>query len=183
VTQQGGWIEVTSSIGQGTTFEIFLAISTEARQLVRRDEASDSCGGNETILVVEDEPAVREIMTHILREKGYCVLEAADGPEAVKLWSEHGRAVDLLVTDIVMPNGLKGNVLADRFRAEKEELKVIFSSGYSSDFGTDDAPLGEGFDFLQKPYKPEVLEQAVRRALDGARPVKKPNLPGLDKAA
>jgi DNA-binding NtrC family response regulator len=133
--------------------------------------------------VVEDEPAVREIMTHILRQKGYRVLEASDGPEAINLWSEHGRAVDLLVTDIVMPNGPKGNVLADRFRAEKEELKVIFSSGYSSDFGTDDTPLGEGFDFLQKPYRAEVLARAVRRALDSARQVRNPNLPGFDKAA
>ena len=82
-----------------------------------------------------------------------------------------------------MPNGLKGNVLADRFRAEKEKLKVIFSSGYSSDFGTDDTPLGEGFDFLQKPYKPEVLASAVRRALDKATPVKKSVFPSLHAAA
>jgi PAS domain S-box-containing protein len=183
VTQQEGWIEVASSIGQGTTFEIFLAVSADPAQTARRDETSGSCEGHETILVVEDEPAVREIMTHILRQKGYRVLEASDGPEAINLWSEHGRAVDLLVTDIVMPNGPKGNVLADRFRAEKEELKVIFSSGYSSDFGTDDTPLGEGFDFLQKPYRAEVLARAVRRALDSARQVRNPNLPGFDKAA
>ena len=183
VTQQEGWIEVTSSIGQGAAFKIFLAVSADASQPVRRDETNDSCEGNETILVVEDEPAVREIMTHILRQKGYRVLEAADGPEAITLWSEHASAVDLLVTDIVMPNGLKGNVLAERFRAQKEELKVIFSSGYSSDFGTDETPLGEGCDFLQKPYKPEVLERAVRRALDTAPLAKKSVFAGLPTAA
>jgi two-component system cell cycle sensor histidine kinase/response regulator CckA len=183
VTQQEGWIEVTSSIGQGTTFEIFLTVSADPAQSARPGETNDLCEGDETILVVEDEPAVREIMTHILREKGYRVLEAADGSEAITLWSEHASAVDLLVTDIVMPNGLKGNVLAERFRAEKEELKVIFSSGYSSDFGTDDTPLGEGCEFLQKPYKPEVLEKAVRRALDRTRGDKNPVSSPFDKAA
>ena len=183
VAQQEGWIEVTSEVGHGTTLKIFLPVSADAAQSVRGDEAGNLSGGDETILVVEDEPSVREIMTHVLRQQGYRVLEASDGPEALKLWTEHGSAVDLLVTDIVMPNGLNGNALADRLRAEKEELKVIFSSGYSSDFGTGDRPLGEGFDFLQKPYKPEVLAGAVRRALDGTRSVNKPALPRLDKAA
>jgi CheY-like chemotaxis protein len=183
VAQQEGWIEVTSEVGHGTTLKIFLPVSADAAQSVRGDEAGNLSGGDETILVVEDEPSVREIMTHVLRQQGYRVLEASDGPEALKLWTEHGSEVDLLVTDIVMPNGLNGNALADQLRAEKEELKVIFSSGYSSDFGTGDKPLGEGLDFLQKPYKPEVLAGAVRRALDGNRSVNKPALPSLDKAA
>ena len=82
------------------------------------------------------------------------------------MWSENSGEVDLLVTDIVMPNGLKGNVLADRLRADKADLKVIFSSGYSSEFGTEASPLDESFRFLEKPYKPEVLIRAVRDCLD-----------------
>jgi CheY-like chemotaxis protein len=117
-------------------------------------------------MVVEDEPAVREIMTHVLRHHGYHVIEAADGPEALEKWIEKGSEVDLLVTDIVMPNGLKGNVLADQLQAQKADLKVIFSSGYSSEFATESSPLAERFSFLEKPYKPEVLVRAVRECLD-----------------
>jgi CheY-like chemotaxis protein len=108
-------------------------------------------------------------MTHVLREHGYRVVEAADGPEAMKLWAAEGSTVDLLVTDIVMPNGVKGNILADRLQAQKADLKVIFSSGYSSDFATGATPLDARFIFLQKPYKPEVLVRAVRACLDGKR--------------
>jgi CheY-like chemotaxis protein len=116
--------------------------------------------------VVEDEPAVREIMTQVLRHHGYNVIEAADGPEAIDMWTDKRSEVDLLVTDIVMPNGVKGNVLAHRLKADKADLKVIFSSGYSSDFATESSPLDERFSFLEKPYKPEVLVRAVRECLD-----------------
>jgi PAS domain S-box-containing protein len=167
VSQQGGWIEVSSQVGQGTDVKIFLPVSEVDAVQAPSADAATLRGGDETILVVEDEPAVREIMTHVLRNHGYHVLEAADGPEAIGMWSEKGQDVDLLVTDIVMPNGLKGNVLADRLKADKASLKVIFSSGYSSDFATEAAPLDEQFSFLEKPYKPEVLVRAVRDCLDG----------------
>jgi CheY-like chemotaxis protein len=183
VTQLEGWIEVTSAVAHGSTLKIFLPTSQELSGPARSDETSAICGGNETILVVEDEPAVREIMTLILRQHGYRVLEASDGPEAMKVWTEHNSEVDLLVTDIVMPNGVTGNTLADRLRAEKDDLKIIFSSGYSSDFGTVDTPLGEGVAFLQKPYKPEALARAVRHALDSARLERQALSPNLDKAA
>jgi two-component system, cell cycle sensor histidine kinase and response regulator CckA len=102
----------------------------------------------------------------VLRSHGYRVLEASDGREAIDMWSAKGEEVDLLVTDIVMPNGLKGNVLAERLKADKADLKVIFSSGYSCDFATEAAPLDERYSFLEKPYKPEVLVKAVRDCLD-----------------
>jgi DNA-binding NtrC family response regulator len=81
------------------------------------------------------------------------------------LWQERAGEFDVLVTDIIMPNGLKGNVLAGQLQAEKADLKVIFSSGYSSNFGTESAPLPNGCSFLAKPYKPEVLVRAVRDCL------------------
>jgi len=166
VTQQEGWIEVASQLHQGATFKIFLPVSDAKASLPASTDTTELRGGDETILVVEDEPAVREIMTHVLRHHGYHVLEASDGPEAIGKWSEQGGEVDLLVTDIVMPNGLKGNVLADRLQAEKAGLKVIFSSGYSSEFATEAEPLNARFSFLEKPYKPEVLVRAVRDCLD-----------------
>jgi len=166
VSQQGGWIEVTSEVGQGTDVKIYLPVNEAPTAPSPSATDAELRGGDETILVVEDEPAVREIITQVLRGHGYKVLEAADGPEAITMWAHKGPEVDLLVTDIVMPNGLKGNVLADRLRQNKSDLKVIFSSGYSSDFATESAPLDARFSFLEKPYKPEVLVRAVRDCLD-----------------
>ena len=162
-----GWIEVASEVSAGTTLRIFLPVSAEKADAGDSADAGDLRGGDETILVVEDEPAVREIMTHVLRHHGYEVMEAGDGPEAIGLWSERGGEVDLLVTDIVMPNGLKGNVLAAQLKAEKADLKVIYSSGYTADFATEAAPVAERISFLEKPYKPEALVRAVRDCLDG----------------
>ena len=166
VAQLDGWIEVVSKVGEGTTLRIFLPASEELATPVSSEASADLRGGKETILVVEDEPAVREIMTHVLRHHGYNVLEASDGPEALDMWAQRGCEVDLLVTDIVMPNGMKGNVLAEQLQAEKTGLKVIFSSGYSSEFATESSPLDARFSFLEKPYKPEVLVRAVRDCLD-----------------
>jgi PAS domain S-box-containing protein len=166
VAQQEGWIEVTSVVGKGTDLKIYLPACEAQIGPEAGNEDTELRGGDETILVVEDETAVRNIMTHVLRHHGYRVFEAADGPEAIDMWSEKSGEVDLLVTDIVMPNGLKGNALADQFRAEKAGLKVIFSSGYSSEFGTEASPLDDSFSFLEKPYKPEVLIRAVRDCLD-----------------
>jgi PAS domain S-box-containing protein len=166
VAQHGGWIEVASKLSEGTTFRIFLPGSEDSPEPWHDHEPADLRGGDETILVVEDEQAVRDVITSVLRNRGYEVLEAADGLEALCIWSEKAGEVDLLLTDIVMPNGLRGNLLAERLRIDRADLKVIFSSGYSSDFGTEASPLSDRIKFLQKPYKPEVLVKAVRDCLD-----------------
>ena len=166
VAQQCGWIEVASELGRGTTFELFLPSSEEAVEILHVQEAADLRGGDETILVVEDERAVRDVITSILKCSGYEVLEAADGDEALGIWAQRAGEVDLLLTDIVLPKGLHGNLLAERLRTDRADLKVIFSSGYSSDFGTEAAPLPSRINFLQKPYKPAVLIKAVRDCLD-----------------
>jgi CheY-like chemotaxis protein len=166
VAGQDGWIEVSSAVGHGTEFRIFLPLSDRVRAVPGEVDSGAIRGGNETVLVVEDEPAVREIMTDILRQHGYRVLEAGDGTEATDVWKRHSHEIDILVTDIVMPNGPKGNVIAERFVAERPDLKVIFSTGYSSEFATAASPLDERFDCLEKPYKPELLARTVRACLD-----------------
>jgi len=169
VAQHDGWVEVASKVNQGTTIQIFFPLSETSAEPSRNGEIDELRGGSEMILLVEDEADVREILGDILEHYGYHVLKASDGPEALRIWKDHGDDVDLLVTDIVMPNGLRGNLLAERLQAERPDLKVIFSSGYSPDFATQSAPLKNGTIFLQKPYKLEDLVKAVRDCLDGKR--------------
>jgi two-component system cell cycle sensor histidine kinase/response regulator CckA len=125
------------------------------------------CGGKETILLVEDEPVLRELVRDILRQYQYRVIEAASGIEALKAWDEHDGRIDLLLTDMVMPEGMTGSDVAAQLRKRKPELKVIFTSGYSAevvgrDFSQSDAA------FLSKPYLPPQLAQTVRQCLDAA---------------
>jgi CheY-like chemotaxis protein len=167
VAQHEGWIDVASKLNHGTTVSVFLPGSDLKAEPTNRAGESELRGGTETILFVEDEPEVREIVVEILRQHGYEVVEAGDGIEAMTVWEQMGPKIDILVTDIVMPNGVAGNVLADRLRAEKPNLKVIYSSGYSEDFATGAALLNQGAKFLQKPYKLEGLLRAVRDCLDG----------------
>jgi CheY-like chemotaxis protein len=166
VAQHDGWIEVETAPQRGTTFTVYLPASQELAHPLSVTNGAKLLGGTETILVVEDEPAVREILTEILHAHGYRVLQANDGLEALAIWSERQAEIDLVVTDIVMPNGLLGNVLADRLLAEKKELKIIFSSGYSEDFATMDRPSQRQITFLQKPYRLEELVSKVRACLD-----------------
>ena len=165
VSQFDGWIEVASRVGQGTEFRILLPKSTGEVESIVIPDIGDAYGNGERILLVEDERSVRDIITAILREHGYEVWVAEDGPKAIDLWNRHHGDFTVLVTDIIMPNGLKGNELAGQLKIEKPDLKVIFSSGYSSDFGTESSPLPPGCFFLAKPYKPEVLVRAVRDCL------------------
>ena len=167
VAQHDGWVEVISKEGEGSTFKVFLPVSDKGNEELANEIVSvELQGGDETILVVEDEQGVRDIIAHTLKQHGYRVLEAADGPEAMNVWSEKSQEIDLLVTDIVMPNGISGDVLAGLLKADKVTLKVIFSSGYSMDFATVTAPLSDQINFLQKPYKLEILIKAVRDCLD-----------------
>jgi signal transduction histidine kinase/CheY-like chemotaxis protein len=170
VAQHDGWVEASSEVGKGTTFRIYLPATDLAAEAPPTAAASgDVRGGQETIMLVEDEPDVREVISDILLHHGYRVLTGGDGPEALAVWAEHKNEVDLLITDIVMPNGMKGNVLAEKLRAEKPHLKVIFSSGYSPDFANESSPLSGDAAFLQKPYKLEGLLKLVRECLDRRR--------------
>lgn len=122
--------------------------------------------GSETILVVEDEGALRGLIMEILRRYGYRTLEAASGVEALEIWESHGVEVDLVLTDMVMPGGVSGRDLAETLWRHRPDLKVIFSSGYSLEVGLGDMNLREGFNFLPKPYPPPTLARTIRQYLD-----------------
>jgi two-component system, cell cycle sensor histidine kinase and response regulator CckA len=122
--------------------------------------------GRETILVVEDEAALREMLAQLLTMQGYKVLTARSGRHALEVWEKANREVDLLVTDLLMPEGILGGELAERLQAQKPTLKVIFTTGYSPDIAGKDASLMEGNNFMPKPYSIGKMAQFVRQCLD-----------------
>ena len=159
-------MEVQSQVNHGTTFKVFFPVSSKAAAIQDRREPKAVPGGDETILVVEDEPALRELVQEILQKKGYTVLEAATGNTAFKVWQQHKENIDLLLTDMMMPEGLSGRELAEKVLEDKAGLKVIYTSGYSLDVVSPGFTLKEGLNFLQKPYQPDTLAQMVRDCLD-----------------
>jgi CheY-like chemotaxis protein len=126
----------------------------------------DSAPVKHTILVVEDEPTLRALVRKVLERGGYEVIEAPTGLAALELWSEKKPHVDLLLTDMVMPDGISGWQLAEKLKAENPKLKVIYTTGYSPDLMGKDFVIKEGVNFLQKPYPPQKLVQTVRNGLE-----------------
>ncbi len=124
-------------------------------------------GGTETILLVEDEKPVRELVARVLEKHGYKVLQAGAGAEAVEVWRSHKNEIHLLLTDLIMPGNMNGRELAETLWMERPDLKVIFTSGYSADIVGKDFKIESDVNFLQKPYHPQTLALAVRRCLDG----------------
>lgn len=166
VKQHEGWIEVESSAGHGTTFSIYLPASAESASAspeaaLAATPSTEIRSGHETILLVEDEPALRELARLILTGQGYQVFEASKGAEALEVWERHQDQIDVVLTDMVMPEGMSGKDLADRLQARRPDLKVVFTSGYTAAGMNKD-----GVRFLQKPYSRETLTQAVRDCLD-----------------
>jgi nitrogen-specific signal transduction histidine kinase len=168
VKQHEGWIEVSSSPGQGTTFSVFLP--AEARSGSEGETAVPALqpvrGGNETLLLVEDEVTLQELASMILQDLGYKVLSAATGVEALQIFEAQQGKLDLVVTDMIMPGGMSGRDLAERLWETHPKLKVVYTSGYSGDEITDDRPHKGKFLFVPKPYTQESLARAVRECLD-----------------
>jgi PAS domain S-box-containing protein len=171
VKQHEGWIEVDSQPGRGTTFRIFVPVASAANGPGYQTDIIPAVrGGKETILLVEDEPAVRGLVRTSLQRYGYQVHTAASGVEALKQWAEHLNEIDLLVTDVVMPDGVSGWELAKQMQARKATLKVVYMSGYNSNMTVmESGPVIEnGNMFLQKPFKPQRLAEVVRACLENA---------------
>jgi PAS domain S-box-containing protein len=181
VQQHKGWINVYSEIGQGTTFRIYIPrLARISDQKFVAPLTEPASGGNETILVVEDEPKLRASVINMLSRLGYNVLEASDGANALEVWNKHhikvGLAqkvfnrqedeIHLLLTDMVMPGGMTGKDLGERLLKENPKLKVIYASGYSTEVAAKDFPLEEGVNFLSKPFQAQKLARIVRERLD-----------------
>jgi CheY-like chemotaxis protein len=166
--QHNGWISVQSEVDKGTTFQVFLPcsnVSALASEAPPETEVPRS-RGNETVLVVEDEEAVLHSATLTLRTHGYSVLTARNGVEALALWKGHREEIDLVLTDVVMPEGISGFELGRRLLADDPGLKIIFTSGYTSDLTGTRAPFPRGTSFIAKPYESEALLRALRKSLD-----------------
>jgi len=164
IKQHQGWIEVESKEGEGATFTILLPASvkrTETR--LQPSSPNEPARGTETVLVVEDEEPLRWLVMEVLRHSGYTVYAAANGAEALALWHEHRDEIEMLLSDIMMPQGMSGYELADKITRERPRLPVLFTSGYPMDGKNSPVP---GRCFLQKPYDPMALAQAVRECLD-----------------
>jgi two-component system, NtrC family, sensor kinase len=168
VQQHLGWIEVASQVGQGSTFEVFLPVWEGKVPVTATDSSAGAApqnGSGEAVLIVEDEPTVREAARLALERGGYRVFEAGDGPEALAVWERCPVRVDLLVTDMVMPHGVSGGALARVLQSRDPHLQALYTSGYSSEVVREDLRLTHGANFLRKPYDTPALLSAVRVCL------------------
>ncbi|MGH6927186.1 MAG: PAS domain S-box protein, partial [Dongiaceae bacterium] len=166
--QSGGHLKIYSESGHGTTVRLYLPrqVSDASAVGTPMARASDHPRGGETILVVEDDPLVRSFVVFQLRDLGYDVLEAADGPAAEKVL-EDGASIDLLFTDVVMPGGMTGRQLAEKAKHRRPGLKTLYTSGYTEDSIVHHGKLDPGVCFLSKPFRRQDLAIKVREALDG----------------
>ncbi len=168
VKQHQGWVEVHSQVNRGTTFDIFLpALAAHAaRQSPAPSKASLPGYPDETILVVDDEPDLRELVVQVLESAGYRVLSAGSGTQALEQWASRSADIHLLLTDIVMPDGLTGCKLASRLQSEDPRLRVIYTSGYTAGMPGTELANVDTQNFLPKPYRPAALLRIVRECLD-----------------
>jgi len=168
VKQHQGWITVDTQPGQGATFRVCLPACPAGMAKPAAAPASlPARGGTETLLLVEDDLAVRTPLRLVLERHGYRVLEAANGGEALELWSEQRATVALLLTDLVMPGAVGGQELARRLQAEQPRLRVVYISGYSVAMTSRELRLNPGEKFIQKPFNPDDLLKIIRESLGG----------------
>jgi signal transduction histidine kinase/CheY-like chemotaxis protein len=168
VKQHDGWVEVSSEPGKGSTFDILFPAIAEAVAPAKKETTASGpvAGGTEAILIVEDEEILREMARDILEGCGYKIFEASSGKEAFGVWNLHMDEIKLLLTDMVMPEGVSGIDLAERLLTDRPDLKIIFSSGYTSTEISAELMARSQARFLQKPYSHTDLAKIVRDCLD-----------------
>ena len=171
VKQSGGYISVYSEPGRGTTFKVYLPRVQDAVKAQRKEEAREAGAdtrGRETILVVEDEPMIRELIETMLQSRGYSVLIVDNPMQAAAFSAEYSGPIHLLLTDVVMP-GISGREIANQISAQRPKMKVIFVSGYTPNAIVHHGILDEDLNFLQKPFTAGTLTSKVREVLDNGQ--------------
>ena len=163
--QQNGSIRVESTPEQGTTFSIYLPRTESKAQNKNVETLQQVIGGTETVLLAEDDPTVRSLAATVLKTFGYTVITAINGLEAEMKFRATSKNIDLVITDVLMPD-MGGNDLVHTLRNERPHIPAIFISGYPRDLTSEELLGMPHTDFLQKPFKPQILAQKVRELLD-----------------
>jgi len=165
IKQHNGFINVQSEPGKGTTFNIYLPLAEPGVEHTEKKEADTIVSGNENILLIEDNQAVRRSIKDLLEEFGYNVMDAADGDEAIALFRENMGFLHLVISDVIMPRQ-SGKEVYDELKKERPDVKMLFVSGYSADILTKKGIKGEKINFISKPINPDVFLKKVREILD-----------------
>ena len=169
VRQSGGHVRIYSELSQGTTMCLYLprhlGAAADLEAAVERPEIS-TAGAGETVLVIDDEPTVRMLVTEILEDLGYTAIEAADGPAGLRILQSEVR-IDLLVTDVGLPGGMNGRQVADAGRAIRPALKVLFITGYAENAAINHGHLEPGMHVLTKPFAMTALASRIKDLIDG----------------